>query len=251
MKLDEFQINFLHSIKNPTSKQLVKSINPAGSLDAEGSVQVYRKDYLARLSEAMGEHYESIWFVLGDEDFFDLVRKYIISHPSSVRDLGSYGQDFSKFLSQQECIQDFPFISKLAEFECKFWKLFHSRSVETFDAFAEISPENLASSRWHFPQLAYLFQWDWDVPAIFAARENVADDMDIDWEKPSFCLLIKLNHNVRIINLTSNQFSVLKAIDAGETIEQSLCGEAAEIQALFGLLRTEAIPLLKREEGAL
>ena len=85
MNLKSFQSLFLNSVSNLDQLDICRHIKPGGTLNVEQAMSVYRNDYYARLSEALGEHYESIWFVVGDDEFSRLTRSYIDLYPSSVR----------------------------------------------------------------------------------------------------------------------------------------------------------------------
>ncbi len=249
MKLADFQKIFLKSISNDHSIDLESLIKPAGSLNAQQAIQVYRGDYKARLSEAIGELYESIWYVLGDEDFFNVAKDYIDTHPSTVKELGSYAQDFPQYLKAHPLVEDFPFLSQLAEFEQTFWQLFHQEETQVFDPFIEIDASELGQTKFKMPDHCRLFSWPWSIDKIFEARSG-ENEQEINWDVPSSCMLVKLNQKISIFNLSENQYKTLINIAGGCSIESSLEGSAEEISSLFSLLRTQMIPLRKISTGA-
>ncbi len=250
MNLKSFQALFLNSVSKVDQLEVCRHIKPGGTLNAEQAMSVYRSDYYARLSEALGEHYESVWFVVGDEEFSALTRLYIDSYPSSVRDLGSYGKEFSEFLSTQEISREFPFLSDLAKFESYFWSVFHSEGLEPYDPFETVDPVLFGNTRWSLPVKSSLFSWNWNIVDIFRAREGKADDVDLDIDRPAACLIIKIMDKVKIFNLSPSQFEIMTGLNTGKSISQALTGEANEVQELFALLRQQRIPLLSRNEGA-
>lgn len=250
MSLVQFQKKFLSSISNQTENWFKEHITPGGTLTQEAAINVYRGDYYARLSEAIGERYESVWFVLGDEDFLQLAREFIESNPSGVRDLGSYAEEFPQYLKACSHHDEFPFLSDLAFFEQNFWRLFHSPPANSYDPFGAIAAEDLGNTRWLLPEGSFLQSWDYDIPLIFAAREGKAEDEELDYEHAAAVLMIKLEQNVRIIRLTPNQYAILGNLNEGATLEEALVGEPTEIQNLFTLLKGQGIPLRRRFEGA-
>lgn len=250
MSLQKFQKSFLKTIDGENNLWLKTHIIPGGSLSIEQSIDVYRGDYVARLSEAIGESFESIWFVLGDEDFFKLSHDYIKNNPSQVRDLGSYGTNLPEYIVSTSYQEEFPFLSELARYEQTFWRFFHSDPVNAYDPFGQIAAEDLGHSRWLMPELSLLGSWDFDIPAIFAAREGIADESELDFEIPTACLMLKLDQNIKTFRLTNNQYSTLANLAEGATIEEALCGTPNEIQGLFALLKQQGIPLRRRFEGA-
>ncbi|MFX5734457.1 DNA-binding domain-containing protein, partial [Acinetobacter baumannii] len=85
----------------------------------------YRRGYRARLTEALGETYEAVWRVLGDEEFFSATRSFIAEEPSRSYNLSDYGQRFPDFLSARYQ-QEAGFLGHLAHLEWAFKSCFHS-----------------------------------------------------------------------------------------------------------------------------
>ena len=165
-------------------------------------------------------------------------------------DLGSYGKEFSDFLAGQEISKEFPFLSDLAKFESCFWRIFHSEGLAPHDPFETVDPTTFGDTRWSLPRMSFLFSWDWNVVDIFRAREGKADEIELEIDKPTACLIIKILDNVKIFNLSPAQFEIMTRLNTGKSIAQALSGEANEVQELFALLRQQRIPLLSRNEGA-
>lgn len=250
MSLVQFQKSFLSSISASTDQWLKENIKPGGTLTHENAINVYRGDYYARLTEAIGESFESVWFVLGDEDFLSLAREYVEKNPSDVRDLGSYAKSFPEFIRNTTHIGDFPFLGDLAEFEQHFWQLFHSPPVNSYDPFGAIASEDLGNTKWLLPEGSLLRAWGYDIPLLFAAREGQAEDVELDFEKPASVLMLKLEQNIRVLPLSLSQYEILANLEEGSTLEDALIGEPKEIQNLFALLKEQGIPLRRRFEGA-
>jgi len=249
LKLADFQKTFLESISKDQMSELEFFIKPAGTLSPSQAIQVYRGDYKARLSEAIGELYESIWYVLGDEDFFNVAKDYIVTHPSTVKELGSYAKDFPVYLKTHPLSEDFPFLSQLAEFEQVFWQFFHQEETQSFDPFTDIDASELGQAKFQMPDQCRLFSWRWSVDKIFEARSGESEQ-EIEWDLPSSCMLVKLNQKISIFKLSQNQYKTLSNIADGSSIENSLEGSPEEISSLFSLLRTQMIPLRKKSSGA-
>ena len=122
------------------------SCQGAGTLKMQEAVEVYSSGYPARLFEVLGETFETVWKVLGDEDFQFLCIAYIEGHPSRSRNLSDYGESFSDFI-EGHLPQEVPrgLLADLARFEWAFKECFHS----PYENAAEIpdlrnsEPENL------------------------------------------------------------------------------------------------------------
>lgn len=119
-----FQNDFLSAVlDNSRETKLLQIIKPAGNLDAEGVLQVYRRDYKARMSEALGANYEGTWLLLGDDEFFLFAENYVSTHPSQLTNLTNYGESFPEFLNSEK-VDDI--VVAMAQFERHFWSLFHA-----------------------------------------------------------------------------------------------------------------------------
>ncbi len=77
---------------------LLKEIVPGGSLSAKAALDVYRTGHIVRLTEALGETFEAVWWVAGDTHFFRLQRtlsSLIILIPTTFQISGKPSQPFS------------------------------------------------------------------------------------------------------------------------------------------------------------
>lgn len=98
----------------------------AGGLTVDAAFAVYQRGYIARLTEALGDTYESIWRVLGDELFFDVCRKFIAGNPSQSYNLSDYSVKFIDFLISHPVAEEFPFLPDLAHLGWLHKEVFHS-----------------------------------------------------------------------------------------------------------------------------
>src|SRR6476619_4133535 len=71
---------------------------PGGHLSEKEAFEVYALGYKARLTESLGETYESIWKFAGDQIFFEVCEDYISRQSSISYNLNDYGFTFPDFL---------------------------------------------------------------------------------------------------------------------------------------------------------
>ena len=120
------------------------SCEAAGTLELQEAVEVYSAGYPARLFEALGETYETLWKVLGDEDFQSLCMAYIEKYPSQFRNLSDYGYEFSDYVREyfpEDRVRDL--LVDLAKFEWTFKECFHDKFEKSFE-FASLQSSNPA-----------------------------------------------------------------------------------------------------------
>ncbi len=129
LKLKQFQeefLNYVHPHRKEAQKDMIHfPIIGAGNLTSKQAYQVYTSDYVLRMTEVLGEQFSGCWKVLGDEDFLASCESYILDHPSQVKSLSLYGEEFPRFLRSLHG-SEFEFIEELANFEWFYQKLFHS-----------------------------------------------------------------------------------------------------------------------------
>lgn len=109
-------------------------LKPLNGLGLNRAIDIYRRGYRARLTEALGETYEPVWRVLGDELFFEVSEDYIRHHPSKSWTLSDYGNEFSEFLSEHDVCRRFEFLPDLAELCLGIHKVFHAKATPGLEA---------------------------------------------------------------------------------------------------------------------
>lgn len=124
MKPEEFRKIFSSALlKKEEGPLLSDQVLPGGKLDTNSAIAVYQNGYLARFTEALGEKYETVWKVLGDEDFFETAKTYIEDHPSHSYNISNYGENFPNFL--RENFSEHPLLAEIADFELHVFRIFH------------------------------------------------------------------------------------------------------------------------------
>ncbi len=252
MNVLDFQKEFLEAINQESHSQEVENdIIPIGNLSVGETLNIYRNDYYARLTEALGELFETIWMILGDDDFKTICHEYISSHPSSVQNLASYGDGFAKFLKSHEISKDFPFLSDVSIFESNYWSVFHSEAPSTkpiWPTEGVLSP-NL---RIELDSSTILFSSAYCCLDLFYHRGQSAETFKGEIFRPQFALLYKELDTVKVLELTRVQFELLDSLEE-QSLEEAICsleliivaGQETlnEVQDLFIKLRNSNVPL--------
>ncbi|TGL49089.1 DUF2063 domain-containing protein [Leptospira wolffii] len=145
MNPSEFRKEFSESIRGDSFSPILESlILPGGSLNTLQALKVYKEGYLARLTQALGEKFETVWRILGDDGFFEVCSEYILRFPSRTYNLSDYGERFPFFLKER--FEEHAFISETADLELRLSEIFHLSKNERFElqnAFHEANPEDL------------------------------------------------------------------------------------------------------------
>ena len=121
-------------------------IRPSKTLTAVERVGVYQGMYLLRMVEALEGDYPAVAHFLGDEEFADLVTRYVAAHPSSSYTFNRLGRQFPEFIRASRGVRRKAFVADLAHLELAV--------TEVFDA-----PESPA---WPADEIARLPQDAWE-----------------------------------------------------------------------------------------
>lgn len=248
----DFQKQFLVAINRPNlCEELYAEISPIGDLNVEETIRIYRTDYFARLSEVLGVLYETVWMILGDDDFRSLCQEYIESHPSSFQNLSHYGEEFPNFLKGHAHSKDFPFLAEVAELEQGHWSIFHRPNTYTAHDWPmenELAPE----LKIKLDPNTILFSSSYRCVDLFFHRNQSAETFRGEINRPQFALLYKTQDMVRMLELTRVQFELLDSLEK-HNLEEALCSlellidtnhdTLTEIQNLFVKLRNSSVPL--------
>jgi len=217
----------------PPQPQLLESLIPALKLKPEGALGVYGNGYIARLTEALGETFESIWWTLGDEDFFRVCKDYIQSQESRSYNLADYGEGFPKYLSEISEGKQYPFLHDLAFFEWRFKDLFHQRPVNSIDPQKLSHLDQIADRAFVFGEAYFLFHSNYSIYDVWKHRKSVPDpDLRINWEQPQWFLTYKKETDVFVQTLTEPQFVLLKTLGSSLPVQVAISSTAQEFPAL-------------------
>lgn len=254
MNILDFQKHFLVAIdSNDLLAEMAQDIIPIGDLTVAQTVEIYQKDYNARLSEVLGELYETIWMIVGDDEFQSLCQGYIKEHPSSVANLSQCGEEFPAFIRKQQISKEFPFLYDVATFEQNYWRVFHSE--------APVGPPNWpnegalqADLRIELGVDTILNDSAYRCMDLFFHRTQSADTYRGEIHQPQFTILFKeaASESVKMLELTRVQFELLdslqeqnleEAISSLELLIDTTQDTLSEIQDLFVKLRQSGVPL--------
>lgn len=244
--LERLQRRFVRSVTFLADPELVAAVTGGGKLTAAEAVDVYRGGYPARLTEALGETYETCWRVLGDEAFFAAARGFIARFPSRTHNLSDYGAEFPEFLESLPIAADAPYLGDLARYSWTFKELFHEKAHASLDPVvlaAKARPE--AALR--FGSAVRLLALRHRVYSIF--RRDNEDDTPIEesvWMGAERLILYKKEGNpIFVRELTAPEHAALTALAAGLPLEAALASaeglDAAATQELFGFVAASGI----------
>jgi len=227
LTLSQFQHQFSQASRRPDETLVdpgfLNGIIAGGSLSPETAVEVYRTGHIVRLTEALGETFEAVWWVAGDDDYFCLAKEFLLTHPSSSYNLSDFGESFPGFLAERQPFSDLPFLADLARFEWVFKEVFHlpSHTSLTPDQFQE----HMLSGHLQiaFAPSVRLFHSPYSVYEIWKLRGTVKESLsEEDWTTPQWLLCYKHQQQIYIKHVSEPEYLLLDHLCSGASIEESL-----------------------------
>lgn len=256
-KLKNYQAIFVENViyhaDNP-NQDLLDLMIPIGKLSPKDVIGVYSTDYKFRMLETMQSNFESIWMVLGDDVFQELVFAFIKAHPSSEYDLNLFGKFFPDYLaSQNSLIEEMPFLFELAKFEVLFWKIFHAPNPKVLNR-QNFTNEQILNSQFIFDSSIELIRGNFSVFPLFKYKDKSLDEFfeNHDAEiinQESFYLLYKEHDKVSCQILSQAQFSFFSQLNEKKSlidvINQTQDITQEEIVDIFKIISTSFLQNLK------
>ncbi len=224
LSLNNIQSSFSRMISEGQSETgFIEKIIPGGSLSNEEAIAVYQQAYKARFTDVLGETFESVWWVLGDTQFFEVAHAYIYTHFENVYNLSEYGKKFPEFLSKNLLLKTYPFLADLANFEWTFKELFHEEDARGMNAEDLMGTALDGAIILRFKKACILFSSDYDVVSIWDHRKDQSKEgLHIHWQNKINCMMYKYNKEIFIKKLEAFEFQLLTYLHLGNSLEASL-----------------------------
>ncbi len=219
----EFQKKFTRSVVSQTLQEGFQGkLIPAGRLNLKSAFEVYAKGYVARLTEALGEIFEGVWWAVGDKRFMDLTKTYILETGSNSYNLSDFGAGFPDFISLRN-LEEAPFLSDLAKFEWLFHEVFHSAPSREFDH----SELNILQQRsdvyFDFQPHLRLLSSPFLVYELWKHRKESPEQMKgLEWDLPSQLILYKMDQSLFVQTLSPEAFHMMDLLVSGLTLEEAV-----------------------------
>lgn len=211
------------------------------ALTAGDRLAIYSRAYHARLLECLRAEFPVLLHALGTELFHQFAFDYLERHPSQTYTLARLGERFPGYLADTRPDRDAPqdsreswpdFIIDLATLEREFSEVFDGPGVEGQPLVAESQvSELLQSARWPEARLVTvpclrLLPFRYPVNSYFvAARRN--EDPDLPGPALTFLAVTRRDYTVFLYELQREQYELLSALIAGESVAQAISLAAA------------------------
>lgn len=174
--LAELQADFqAYLLDQPNA--MTEHVNDTAKADAGLLLSVYRHAYEARLIEALGEDFDALKQLVGDQAFDAIARAYLVAHPSRHASLGPFGRHFADFLAAMPPWSGRPYLAELAGFEWALRRAFDAADAAPIavDALAGVPGEAWPGLTFRLLPSFRRLDLAWTVPQAWQAVASGAD----------------------------------------------------------------------------
>lgn len=228
--LDELQRWFQNAIMQPGGGAGdVDSIISRSSLQtADERLAVYAHSYWARLLECLQEDFPAVRAAIGNDAFDGLAIGYLAEHPSTSYTLAQLADRFADYLAATAPDDDFSkAVVELTRLERAITDVFDLPGGETLgfltvDELAAVPVERRGDVRLRPLPTFRLLRFHFDVNQWFTALRKDAETAPPPDERETFVALSRRGYVVRRHPLTTVQYELLTALDAGRTLAEAL-----------------------------
>lgn len=171
---------------------------PIGNINTR--LNVYREAYYLRLIEVIQSDFETLYELLGEENFNTLARQYIETYPSCYFSLDDYAKDFTSFIKKYVSECDY----EIAHFE---WTIAEIRLLKAEAFIIEsdlqaISRENWGALSFTIQSHARIMTYQHNVLYFYeeSKRGDINNTCDIlVWQKAHVPFYLSLSHDQKML----------------------------------------------------
>lgn len=216
--------------------EIERVIRPSKTLTAVERVGVYQGMYLLRMIEALEGDYPGVAHFLGDEEFADLVTRYVAVHPSTSYTFNRLGRGFPEFIRVSRSVRKKGFVADLARLELAVTEVFDAPESPAWpadevarlpqDAWAGAVLKPIAAFRlgaYGFPVNAYLQ----------SVKEDDHDHPDVG-RKATHVAVWRKRYEVWRLELSKPAYDFLHALAKGRPFGKAVASAAKGLQGNAG-----------------
>lgn len=224
MKLSEIQSLFKRNLlAAEADPQALLALKPAGRLNLTEAFEVYHRSYITRLTEVLHETYETVCWVLGENLFNDLCRRYIECQPSVAYNLLQYGESMPSFIRDSDVSKGIPFLEDLAQFEWQIKKVQQAPTPEPLPAEQARDLLRAADVQIRMIDAMEIFDSNYAVCEVWRHRKEPAYMFeDLNWNRPESVLIHKKRKHLVVQTIDPMDASILKDLQAGFSLNRAL-----------------------------
>jgi hypothetical protein len=207
-------------------------ILPSKTLTAVERVGVYQGMYLLRMIEALEGDYPAVAHFLGDEEFAEVVTRYVAAHPSTSYSFNRLGERFPEFLRESRGVRKKSFVADLARLELAVTEVFDAPESPAWpaDAVAKVPHDDWPTAVLRPIAAFRLGAFAHPVNAYLqSVKEENHDHPDVG-RKASWVAVWRKRHEVWRLDLSKPAHDFLAALAKGRPFGKAVATTARGLQ---------------------
>lgn len=206
-------------------ESVIRSVAGPGALER---IEIYSTAYFQRLLECLKENFPATLTVVGEIEFGELVREYLVAHPPAEPSIDLAGRRFARFLAGQSRIFQPPFLADLAGLEWAISEVFVAPDGEALNAadLRKIAPESWPRLLLRMIPASGILECGWRVAGVRRAIENSEQWSDPARESTAIIVWRRAGQ-VYFRELEAAENAALKVVSTGATFDR-LCETLAK-----------------------
>jgi hypothetical protein len=208
--------------------ELPIGLRAATAARAESGLAVYRNNVMSGLIKAVAARFPVVRRLVGEDCFFESIRRFIVAEPPRSPLLLDYGDGFPQFLRRlggdagicaDACIG---YIADVADLEIARGKAYHAADAASLppQAFAAVPAQQLAGLRVSLHPSVSLLQSRFPIVSVWHANQEAGDATLPQW-RPEAALIARPALEVEVWNLPPGGFAFLTALSRGATMAEA------------------------------
>jgi len=196
---------------------------PSKTLTSFERLDIYRDMYLLRMEEALAADYPAIKRYLGDDEFMQLVARYVEVFPSRSYTLNRLGDHFPEFLATAGDLPKKDLCHDLARLEFALTFVFDAAETPplTPDAVKAVPQEAWETARLKPIEAFRLLEFDYPVSRYLGwlDKENLKPKLVA---KKTWLVAYRSNYSVHRLDLSQPAYELLLALAAEKTVGDAI-----------------------------
>lgn len=193
------------------------------NLTSRERIEIYGNMYFWRLQDCLEGDFQSVKYAVGNAEFAELCKSYLVKYPSRYYNLNRLGDRFSKFLRAQKNHPHRIFLAELAELERAIEVVFDAprKASVRRSVIRRVSKEAWPETRVEFIPAFSLHAFTHPINAFVDAVRKDSGPSKPAKEK-SWVAVYRKNYTVWRMDLNRQQFVILSMLQSGKTVSAAL-----------------------------
>ncbi len=205
-------------------ERLEDVVLPSQTLTAAERVGIYHGMYPLRMHDALQDDYAALRHFLGDAPFYELVRGYVLAHPSRSYSLNRLAEHLPDYILGAHGIKRPAFCHELARLELAVSQIFDAAETPrlTEDRIADIPPEAWETARLRTITAFRLLSFRYPVNAYLQSVRDDNHDHPRPRLKNEWVAVFRRDYSVWRLDLSRPAHDLLAELAAGARLGDAI-----------------------------